>query len=110
MILLFLIYQIVIFYWRIRCLKKESRSGLQSIILFAAYSIAPFILYVVVFFALVTIEDVTTGIALIGESYGRSIIFVAGGGIILSIITTLIFSVTVYFIKSSKNKTGSVSS
>ncbi len=100
--IIFLLYQIVIFYWRFSRLKKENRTKLQSIILFAAYSIAPFILYVAVFFVLVAIEDVTTGIALIGEGYGRSIFFVAGGGIILTIILTILFSVIVYFIKPNK--------
>ena len=63
------------------------------------YTIAPVIVYGIIFMVLVGIEELTDT-AIIGEVYARSLLFVIVGGIAVTIIATLVFAVVVLIIKA----------
>jgi hypothetical protein len=68
----------VIFYRQINLVRiGKTREG-KAISLYATYTIAPVVLYGVVFLALVGPEEFT-GTSIIGEGYARSLIFVIAG-------------------------------
>ena len=63
---------------------------------------APVILYVGLFFALVGVEEVTNT-AIIGEGYARSLFLAAAVGVVLVLSTTLVFSVVILAMKRKKS-------
>ena len=99
MALIFLLYIAIVFYWQIKILKTGKNTKIKAIGLYAAYTIMPIILYGAVFITLVGIEELTNT-AIISEEYARSLLFVIIGGIAVTIVTTLIFSIVVFVMKN----------
>lgn len=101
MALIYLLFIAIVFYWQIKVVKTDKSTKRKAIGLYAAYTIAPIILYGIVFLTLVGIEELTDT-AIIGEGYARSLLFVIAGGFIVVIIATLLFSAVVLTIKTNK--------
>ena len=70
----------------------------KAIMLHLAYTITPIILYGVVFLALVGIEELADT-AIIGEGYARTLPFIIIGGLSVTLLITLMFSLVLIFIK-----------
>jgi len=105
MVFLFLfIIVLSVFFWQFKRLKRGKVTKPGAIGLFAGYSILPVVLYGVVFFILVGLEEVI-GQAIIGELYARSLLFVLIGGAILVLISTAIFAAVAIVTKSDDNAT-----
>ena len=98
MALIYLLFIAVVFYWQVNKVKVVKNTKIKAIGLYAAYAIAPVILYGIVFIALVGIEEFAD-MSIIGEGYARSLLFVIVGGITVTIVTTLIFSIAVFVMK-----------
>lgn len=94
MALIYLLYIAVIFYWNVKKVKSGKYTKRKAIGLYAAYTIAPVILYVIAFIVLIGIEELT-GTAIIGEGYARSLLIVVVGGCGVAIVATLLFSAVV---------------
>ena len=99
MALIYLLYIIVVFYWQIKTLKTGKNTKIKAIGLYVTYMIVPIILYGVVFITLVGIEELTNT-AIINEEYARSLLFLIVGGIAVTIVTTLVFSIVVFMMKN----------
>lgn len=98
LLLIYLAFIAVLFNWQVKMVKARKTAKGKAIGLYAAYSIAPIILYGVVFLALVAIEELTDA-AIIGEGYARSLPFVIVGGLTVTLLATLIFTLVVMFLK-----------
>lgn len=101
MALIYLLFIAVVFYCQIKKVKAGKYSKRKAIGLYAVYTIAPIILYGVIFIALIGIERLTDT-AIIGEGYARTLPFVIAGGFAVVIITTLLFSAVVLAMKTNK--------
>ena len=91
MALVYILYIAIIFYWQIKTIKAGKSTKRKAIGLYAVYTSAPILLYGIVFIAFVGVEELANT-ALIGEEYARSLLFVVVGGLVLVIVTTLLFS------------------
>lgn len=100
-ILIYLAFVIAIFCWQLKLVKTGKSTKGKAIWLNLACTIAPTILYGVVFLALVGIEELTDT-AIIGEGYARTLLFVIIGGVAVTLLSTLIFSLVVIFIKQKE--------
>ena len=96
--LIYLTFVAVVFYWQAKKVKAGKSTKGKAIGIYAAYTIAPVILYGAVFFALVGVEELTNT-AIIGEGYARSLLFVIAGGVAVVLLATLVFSLVVLSIK-----------
>ncbi len=63
----------------------------RAVILHAAYTMAPVLLYGTVFLCLAGAEELT-GAVIIGEGYARSLPFMVAGGMAVALLSTLVFS------------------
>jgi len=102
--LILFIIVVSVFFWHFKRLKRGKVTKPKAIGLFAAYSFLPVVVYGVVFFILVGLEEVLDQ-ALIGELYARSLLFVLIGGSILVLISTAIFAAVAMVTKSDDNAT-----
>lgn len=98
LILIYLVFVGTVFYWQAKLVTAGKSTKGKAIGLHLVYTIAPVILYGVVFIALVGIEELTDT-AIIGEGYARTLPFVIVGGLTVALLGTLIFSFVVIFIK-----------
>jgi hypothetical protein len=78
-------------------------SGLKGFWLFALAVLSPSLLYLGVFFALVGIEELTGG-ALIPEEIGRSLLFVVGFGLLVWLLSMLIYAIVAFRAVRSQTK------
>jgi len=97
-VVLILLVPIASFVWQFRRIHRGVSSRFKGIVLYAAYSAVPVLMYIGVFLALVGVEELLNT-SLIGEGYARSLMIVGVGGTALVIIGTIIFSIVVTFIK-----------
>lgn len=100
LILIYFIFIAAIFYWQVKLVMAGKNSKGKAIILHLTYTITPVLLYGVVFLVLVGIEELTDT-AIIGEGYARTLLFVIFGGLSVTLISTLMFSLVLIFIKQS---------
>jgi len=100
-IFIYLIFIVVIFYWQVKLVKAGKNSKRKAILLHLTYTITPIILYGVMFLVLVGIEELTDT-AIIGEGYARTLPFIIIGGLSVTLLITLIFSLVLIFIKQPK--------
>lgn len=101
MALIYLLYSAVVFYWQIKIVKAGKSTKRKAIGLYTVYTIAPIILYGIVFITLVGVEELTDT-AIIGEGYARTLPFVIAGGFAAVTITTLLFLAVVLAMKTNK--------
>ncbi|MEH6813343.1 MAG: hypothetical protein V7677_12500 [Motiliproteus sp.] len=101
--LIFLSFLAVVFYWQIRNVRRGKTSKKKAIGLYAGYTITSVVLYGSVFMALVGIEELTHT-AIISEGYARTLLIVIVGGTIGVIISTLVLSIVLYFLKTEDEK------
>ena len=102
--LIFGVFLAVVFYWQIRNVKNRKTSKKKAVGLFAGYTLASLVLYGAVFMALVGIEELTHT-AIIGEGYARTLPIVILGGTVVVIISTIVLSIVLYFLKIEDEKT-----
>ena len=102
LLLIYLAFVITIFYWQMKLVKSGKNTKWKAIWLNLACTIAPVLLYGVVFLALAGLEELTDT-AIIGEGYARTLPFVIIGGLTMPLLSTLIFSLVVIFIKQHDN-------
>ena len=86
------------FVWQFHRVRRGLISRLKAIVLYAAYSTVPVLMYFGIFFALVGIEELLNT-SLVGEGYARSLMIVSVGGTALIVAGTIAFSIAVAFIK-----------
>ena len=98
LILIYLTFIATVFYWQVKKVKAGECTKGKAIVLHAAYTMVPVVLYGVVFMVLVGIEEFTD-IAIIGEGYARSLPIVIIGGVVVSFLATLVFSLVVLAMK-----------
>jgi hypothetical protein len=98
LVLIYLAFVAVAFYWQAKKVKAGKSTIGKAIGTYAAYAIAPVILYGAAFFALVGLEELTHT-AIIGEGYARSLLFVIAGGVAVVLLATLVFSLVVLAMK-----------
>jgi hypothetical protein len=83
-------------------LYKKTRKGVLNkagaLWRYAVWLISPVIVYAVLFFGLVGIEE-AFDLSVISEGLARSFLILASIGIVIWLVTTLIFAATVCFIK-----------
>ena len=103
MVLIYLLFIAIVFYWQIKVVKTNKNTKRKAIGLYAAYTIAPVILYGIIFMVLVGIEELTDT-AIIGEGYARSLLFVMVGGLVVVIVTTLLFSAVALAMKTLSDR------
>ena len=101
--LIFVVFLAVVFYWQIRNVRHRKTSKKKAVGLFAGYTIASIALYGSVFMALVGIEELTHT-AIIGEGYARTLPIVIVGGTVVVILSTLVLSIVLYFLKIEDKK------
>ena len=100
--LIYLLFVSWAFWYQIRSLARGKHSKRKSIFLHAVYTSAPVLLYVGVFAALVGIEELTE-LAIIGEGFARSLALVVVGGVGVTIMSTLVFTLTVLVMRSGNS-------
>ena len=100
--LIYLAYVIAIFYWQINNVKAGKCRKRKAIVLHAIYTTVPVVLYVAVFMLLIGVEELMD-IAIIGEGYARTLLFVIAGGVAIAFLATLIFSLVVFAMKRGNN-------
>jgi hypothetical protein len=90
------VYAFITFYKRVKhgVLKKS-----RALWRYASLVIAPIILYVLFFFALVGFEELTH-IGVITEGLARTILILVGLGLTIWLVSILVFGVALVFIKS----------
>lgn len=98
LVLIYLTFVAVTFYWQAKKVMAGKSAKGKAIGTYAAYTIAPVILYGAAFFALVGVEEFTNT-AIIGEGYARSLLFVMAGGVAVVLLATLVFSLVVLAMK-----------
>ena len=98
LVFLILLAPIASFVWQFRRVHRGVSSRFKGIVLYAAYSAVPVLMYIGIFLALVGVEELLNT-SLVGEGYARSLIIVGVGGTALVIVGTIIFSIVVAFIK-----------
>lgn len=98
LVMIYLAFLVVLFYWQINNVKTGKCGKGRVIVLHAAYTIVPVVLYGAMFVVLVGVEEFT-GTAIIGEGYARSLFFVIAGGVAVVLLSTLIFSIVVLSMK-----------
>ncbi|MDX1489351.1 MAG: hypothetical protein R3268_14170, partial [Acidiferrobacterales bacterium] len=76
---------------------RGAQSKGKATMLFFFYSATPIIVYVLVFFLLVAIEEMAN-IAIITEGYARSLFLIAGLGLAWVLLMTAIFAVVALFL------------
>lgn len=89
---------IVVFARQVRRVRNGERGRGRGVLLFVAYSLLPIAAYILGFFALVGIEEVS-GAALIGESFARTLPFAVGIGLLEVLLLTIVFSIVIFFLK-----------
>ena len=99
--LIYLTYAIVIFLWQINRVTAGKRTKKKAVVLHAAYTSIPIVLYGVVFILLIGLEELTDK-AFIGEGFARTLPFAMVGGIAIAFVSTLIFALVVLAIKPGK--------
>ena len=97
-VLLILLAPMASFAWQFHKVRRGLSSRLKAIVLYAAYSAVPVLVYLGIFLALVGVEELLNT-SLVGEGYARSLMIVGVGGTALVIVGTIIFSIVVAFIK-----------
>jgi hypothetical protein len=96
--LIYLFFIAAVFYWQIKSVKVGKNTKRKAIILNAVCSIAPVILYGIVFIFLIGIEELM-GSAIIGEAYARLLIFVIAGGLVVTLVSSVVFIITTMVMK-----------
>jgi len=100
--LFFFVIVAAVFFWQYKRLKQGKTTKSKAIALLAGYSLVPVVLYGVVFFILAGLEEIFN-MAIIGEFYARSLLFVLGGGAIFVLISTALFAAVAMVTKSDDN-------
>jgi hypothetical protein len=96
-VFLILLAPIASFVWQFRRVHRGVSSRFKGIVLYAAYSAVPVLMYIGIFLALVGVEELLNT-SLVGEGYARSLMIVSVGGAALIIVGTIAFSIAVAFI------------
>jgi hypothetical protein len=104
MALIYFPYVIVIFYWQLNNVKAGKCRRSKAIVLHAILTTLPVILYAAVFILLIGVEKFTD-IAIIGEGYARTLLFVIAVGVAIAFLATFIFSLLVFVMKLGNNNT-----
>ena len=100
---IYIIFVVAVFYWQAKLIRSGKRSKVKAIGLHLLYTISPIIIYGAVFFALVGIEELT-GTAIIGEGYARTLPIIIVGGVGISLLATVVFSLLAIFLKQGPDK------
>ncbi len=90
LLILYILFVVAVFYWHIRAVKTEKLKTGKAVVLNAVYIAAPIILYGVVFFVLIGVEEFTQK-SMIGEMYARTLLIVLAGGVAIVMLTSIIF-------------------
>lgn len=98
MALIYLLYIAAVFYSQIKAVKSGKKTKKNAIGWYAVYAIAPVIAYGIIFLVLVGVEEFAE-VAIIGEGIARTLIFVIAGGLVVVIVTTLLFSIVLFSMK-----------
>ncbi len=98
MALLYLLYIAAVFYWQTKAVKSGKKTKKKAIGWYAVYAIAPVIAYGIVFMVLVGVEEFAD-VTIIGEGIARTLVCVIVGGLVVVIVTTLLFSLVLFSMK-----------
>jgi hypothetical protein len=90
-VLLILLTSFAAFVLQIRRVRRGLCSRSRGVVLYAAYSAAPVVLFVAVFLLLVGVEELAET-PLVGEGYARSLIIVAAGGAAFVVLGSIVFA------------------
>ena len=94
----YIFFIVFIFIWQLHKVKNGKLSKRKAIVLYSGFTIAPIILYVLIFFILVGIEEFLNKV-IISEGFARSFLIIIIGGSIIVAVTSLIFSIVLQFLK-----------
>lgn len=86
------------FVWQIGRVRRGLCSRTRGVVMYAAYSAAPVVLFVAVFLLLVGVEELADT-TLVGEGYARSLIIVAAGGTALVVLGSFVFAVFAFWLR-----------
>ena len=103
-LLLMVMVPIVSFVWLFRSVRAGRISKAKGIGLFALYAGLPTFIFIVVFFLLVGIEEMTQ-ISLVSEGLARSFLPVSSIGCGLLVFAVIVFSILMMFVKLKTNAT-----
>ena len=95
---LILLAPIASFVWQFHRVRRGICSRLKAIVVYAAYSAVPLLMYLGIFLALAGLEELLNT-SLVGEGYARSLIIVCFGAAALIIVGTVALSIAVALIK-----------
>ena len=97
-VVLYILFIIFIFIWQLNKVKDGKLSKRKAIVMYSIFTIAPIILYGLIFFILIGIEEFLNE-AIISEGFARSFLIIIIGGLIIVVFTSLIFSIVLQFLK-----------
>jgi len=97
----YIFFIVLIFIWQLKKAKNGKLLKRKATVLYFTYTIAPIIIYGVLFFLLVGIEELLN-IVIISEGFARSFLIIIIGGLIIAVVTSLIFSIVLQFLKKVK--------
>lgn len=103
-LILMVMAPIVLFVWLFGAVRAGRISKGKGIGLFALYSGLPTFLFIVLFFLLVGIEEITQ-ISLVSEGLARSFLFISSIGCGLLVLAVIVFSILMMFVKLKTNAT-----
>ena len=93
-----------VFVRQIHQVRNGVRGKAKGTALFFCFSLAPVLVYALVFLSLVGVEEVTKH-AVIGEGFARTILLVVGIGTVEVLLLTGIFAIVVNFLRPAKKIT-----
>lgn len=96
-ILLVTIFGFIVFQRRV---KQRELTKTRGFLYYSGLTISPVVIYIVFFFVLVGLEEVINT-AILPEGLGRSFLILIGFGIIIWLISLIIFGVVLAFVSSS---------
>ena len=91
-----LIVPVACFVWQFREVRTGLVSRKRGIARYAAWSATPLLAYVAILFSLVGAEELFD-VSLVGEGYARSVFVLGGGGLVIVVVGTVVFSILVTF-------------
>ncbi len=87
-----------VFYWQINKVMTGSCTKGKATVLYAAFTLVPVVLYGALFLLLIGVEEFTD-LAIIGEGYARTLPLIIVGGLAVTLLTSLLFSIVVFVLK-----------
>jgi len=94
----YIFFVLFIFIWQLHKVKNGKLSKRKAIVLYSVFTIVPIILYGLIFFTLVGIEEFSNKV-IIDEEFARSFLIIIIGGLTIVAATLLILWFVLQFLK-----------